>query len=173
MLTLHAKQAAKQIFCQKDEETNGDWYLLPYFPENISNTEGGEGCLKKQVDSRVFLPKKNLNNSRSFTTGKTTISEERKRRWKQADRHLQQKKFSRPSLVIYFFFPSPPIKTKNSYNSILLAKLHIFHIKFLWKTRNYELGTALGCPNFEILWLPRKSQPGTEKSNPPISSKWW
>jgi hypothetical protein len=31
----------------------------------------------------------------------------------------------------------------------------------------------LHCPNFQILWLPRKSQPGTEKSNPPISSKWW
>ncbi len=32
--------------------------MLPYFPENISNNEGGEGCLKKQVASRVFLPKK-------------------------------------------------------------------------------------------------------------------
>jgi hypothetical protein len=52
---------------------------LPYFPENISNTEGVEGRLKKQIDSRVFLQKKKLNNSRSFTTGKATISEERKR----------------------------------------------------------------------------------------------
>jgi hypothetical protein len=51
---------------------------LPYFPENISNTEGVEGCLKKQIDSE-FSYKKKLNNSRSFTTGKATISEERKR----------------------------------------------------------------------------------------------
>jgi hypothetical protein len=74
---------------------------------------------------------------------------------------------------LLFFFPIPPLKTKTSYNSIYLAKLDIFHINFLWKTRNSEPGTRLGCPNFEILWLPRKSQPGTEKSNPPISSKWW
>ncbi len=58
--------------------------MLPYFPENISNTEGSEGCLKKQIDSRVFLQKKKLNNSSLFTKGKATISEERKETMKRS-----------------------------------------------------------------------------------------
>lgn len=91
-MSLHA-----QIACKPSRQTNhlskrwGDKWRLIFVAifswKHRQYRRGWRRMFEETNRLQSFLTKNKLNNSSLITKGKATISEERKRRWKEADRH--------------------------------------------------------------------------------------